>query len=657
MSYRLDLNALRAVAVAGVVAFHLKLDALFSGGFCGVDVFFVLSGFLMTSIIAGGLEAKKFSFLRFYAARARRIVPGLLATCFGVLVFGYFWIDPIKYEDLAKSVVYSIFFVSNLYLWKQVGYFDTGANEKWLLHTWSLSVEWQFYIIYPLVLYLLYRLLRTRGRVGVAVLIAIILSFTLSVILADIRPASAFFLLPTRAWEMLAGGAAALWPIALPRRLGRPLGLAGLGLIGASFFAFDPMTPWPSFGCLLPVAGTVMAIAARDEDLTLYRNKAVIWTGLWSYGIYLVHWPVIVGVEYLALPAPAVTSFCLIAAIMAGCALGASLRSAPSLGRLTLGRPRHTRIDAYGRIAFGAGFLLVGTSAAGIALTNGGEWRQPENREIFQASRLAMHDWDYPSGTCNGLSFSEDLRPCHVGARDGRKTLILGDSFAQQLFSRAREISDHDRTRGFTFVTSAGCPPILNVNRTGVGFRCDRFIDKALQYAETSDFDHIMIVSIWYNYFKSGSRNVCFVTGSGCMIARDSEEAAALLGPALDAVAARLREIRARGKSVTIVLPFPYSKVDVPSVLVKSTFLGRTAHGTSEIDSDALFEGYGAIRAQLKGLADSVGATLLDPLEFLCTARHCPTLDGKGVPYYRDSSHLRSSTIKSDRFVFLDRFM
>ncbi|GEP01746.1 acyltransferase family protein [Methylobacterium haplocladii] len=651
MTYRLDLNALRAIAVAGVVAFHLKLNAL-SGGFAGVDVFFVLSGFLMTKIIAGGIERGEFSFARFYAARVRRIVPGLLATCAAVLVFGYFWVDPIKYEEIARSVISSILFISNIDLWKQVGYFDNDANEKWLLHTWSLSVEWQFYLLYPPVMYLLYRILRTRRRVGASVMIAIGLSFALSVVVAGVRPASAFFLLPTRAWEMLAGGMVALWPVDLPQRLKRPFGLIGFGLIGVSFLVFDSLTPWPSFGCLLPVAGTVMVIAARDDGLPLYRNAAVVWIGLWSYGIYLVHWPVIVGVEYLALADPAATSFCLIAVIMAGCALGARLMSAQSFGRL-----REAKIGAYERLAFGATFLLVGTSAAGIALTSGGEWRQPENREIFRASRLAMHDWDYPSGTCNGLSFSEELRPCHVGALSGRRTLIVGDSFAQQLFSRAREISDNDPTRGFTFLTTAGCPPILNINRIEVGFRCDKFIAKALKYAESSEFDHVMLVSMWYDYFKIGPKNICFIAKDGCIVARDSKNVVSLLSNSLDAMEGQLRQIKTRGKSLTVVLPFPYSKVDVPSALVKNTFLGRAVLGAGDIDVDILFQGYGAIRARLKSLADSVGATLLDPMEFLCTDRHCPTLDGKGVPYYRDSSHLRSSTIRSDRFVFLDKFM
>ena len=651
MTYRLDLNALRAIAVAGVVAFHLKINAL-AGGFAGVDVFFVLSGFLMTKIIADGIETGKFSFMRFYAARVRRIVPGLLATCLAVLTFGYFWVDPIKYEEMAKSVVVSILFVSNIQLWKQVGYFDISANEKWLLHTWSLSVEWQFYLLYPLFMYLLYRFFRTRRRVGAAILVAIVLSFGLSVLLAGVRPASAFFLLPARAWEMLAGGMFALWPVELPRRFRRPLGLVGLGLIVASFIVFDSLTPWPSFGCVLPVAGTAMIIAARDESFPLYRNGAVTWIGLWSYGIYLAHWPVIVGVEYLGLPEPALTSFCLIAAIMAGCAIGTRVTAALAFGSL-----REGKISAYARVAFGATFLLVGSSAAGIAFTNGGEWRQPENREIFRASRLAMRDWDYPSGTCNGLSFSEELRPCHVGSMSGRRTLIVGDSFAQQLFSRAREISENDPTRGFTFVTSAGCPPILNINRAGAGFRCDKFIEKALKYAESSDFDHIMIVSMWYNYFSSDAKNVCFVVTNSCVTAKDGVEAASLLGNALDTTELRLRRIRTGGKSLTVVLPFPYSKVDVPSVLVKNTFLGRAAPGAGDIDIDVLFEDYGTIRAKLKGLADSVGATLLDPMEFLCTARHCPTLDSKGIPYYRDSSHLRSSTIKSERFVFLDKFM
>lgn len=154
MKFREDINALRAIAVASVVLFHFNHDWL-PGGFAGVDVFFVISGFLMTMIIVKGLEKESFSILSFYEARVRRIIPALAVLCFVLMFLGLFLLSPIDYLNLGKHSAASLTFLSNIVYWTESNYFDSSSNEKWLLHTWSLSVEWQFYLIYPVVLVLL----------------------------------------------------------------------------------------------------------------------------------------------------------------------------------------------------------------------------------------------------------------------------------------------------------------------------------------------------------------------------------------------------------------------------------------------------------------------------------------------------------------------
>ncbi|MCP1106398.1 acyltransferase [Serratia nevei] len=202
--FRHDINGLRAWAVIAVVLFHFGIPG-FAGGFVGVDVFFVISGFLMTQIIVSGLETGKFSIWHFYLARARRIIPALMALCITLLVLGWFFLVSTDYTTLDKHVLTAILFISNVKFWREAGYFDADSHEKWLLHTWSLSVEWQFYIILPIALVFMARLWRTRG-IQLTIFVGLILSFALSCYLAIKSPSSAFYLLPTRAWEMLAGG-------------------------------------------------------------------------------------------------------------------------------------------------------------------------------------------------------------------------------------------------------------------------------------------------------------------------------------------------------------------------------------------------------------------------------------------------------------------
>ena len=150
-SFRQDINGLRAIAVIAVVLFHFNASWM-PGGFAGVDVFFVISGFLMTGIIFRGIEQENFSILKFYVARANRIIPALAVLCLVLLVFGWFYLTPLDYKALGKHAASSVAFLSNIIYWRESGYFDAASHEKWLLHTWSLSVEWQFYILYPLVL-------------------------------------------------------------------------------------------------------------------------------------------------------------------------------------------------------------------------------------------------------------------------------------------------------------------------------------------------------------------------------------------------------------------------------------------------------------------------------------------------------------------------
>lgn len=261
--FRADINGLRAWAVVAVVLYHFGVPG-FGGGFVGVDVFFVISGLLMTSIVIDGLEGGTFSVRAFYMARARRIVPALIVLCAALLGLGWWLILPTDYQRLALHVVSSIAFVSNIVFWKEAGYFDVNSHDKWLLHTWSLAVEWQFYLVLPVVLLGLWKWRPGRGPAAWALVIGLVISLGLCIAMTQSKPSTAFFLLPTRAWEMLAGGCVYLMAsrtmFAARHRLA--LEFCGFGLVAASIFSFDAHSAWPGWRALLPVLGSVMVLLA-----------------------------------------------------------------------------------------------------------------------------------------------------------------------------------------------------------------------------------------------------------------------------------------------------------------------------------------------------------------------------------------------------------
>lgn len=290
--FRTDINAIRALAVLAVVLFHFNPGWL-PGGFAGVDMFYVISGYLMTRIIVSGMDTGSFSFRRFYFARARRIVPALAVLCLVVMVYARFDTTlPVQYE-IGADVSASLLFFSNFTFWQQAGYFDPVATEKWLLHTWSLSVEWQFYLAYPLVLVLLKKLL-PAGQLRPALWVGAGSSFVFAVWLSLQAPEAAFYLLPTRLWELLAGGIVALLPsMGVTARASRLLVMLGIVLLVSACFVADAHTPWPGLMTLLPVLGVVVILAAQC-DRSVLDNAVLQAVGRWSYSIYLWHWPLLV---------------------------------------------------------------------------------------------------------------------------------------------------------------------------------------------------------------------------------------------------------------------------------------------------------------------------------------------------------------------------
>ena len=315
LSHRAEIDGLRAWAVLPVILFHAGFS-FFGGGYVGVDVFFVISGFLITSIIANELRGGRFSIVRFYERRARRILPALFFVMLVCLPMAWWLMLPQEAVGFGRSLVAVSAFASNMFFWRTSGYFDLAAEEKPLLHTWSLGVEEQFYVVFPVLLALCWRW-GTRRLVTLLLLLAAA-SLLASEWALESHALASFFLAPLRAWELLAGALLALganqrleirqlaqWP----RWAREALAALGLLLIAVPVFAYDATTPFPGVSALPPVLGTLLALAFAQPDTAagqLLRLRPVLWLGLISYSAYLWHQPLLAFARLASPGAPAV---------------------------------------------------------------------------------------------------------------------------------------------------------------------------------------------------------------------------------------------------------------------------------------------------------------------------------------------------------------
>jgi peptidoglycan/LPS O-acetylase OafA/YrhL len=437
VKYRPEIDGLRAVAVLPVVFFHAGIG-FFRGGFVGVDVFFVLSGYLITSLLVNELENDHFSLFEFYERRARRILPALFCVMLACLIPAWLLLPPHQLKDFSQSLVAVSGFGSNILFWLESGYFEPAAELKPLLHTWSLAVEEQYYLLFPIIVVVAWRPGRwfLMGLLAVMSLASIVLAQWSS--LHD--PAANFYLLPTRAWELLAGALTALYrppdrsadhdSSRLHRNDAWPV--IGLGLVFASVFLFDERTPFPSLWGLFPVLGTVLVLIFARSDAGVGRwlaSPVFLSIGLASYSLYLWHQPLLAFLRVhsgqSSLDTTTIAGYLLLSAALA--ALSYRYVERPFRSRHWLSRSVIFALS----IGAALGFAIVGYAGhrtngfleqklASVAPENRGLLVSVEEEERERSVVVQAH-----IGTLSAPSFIEDSRT--------RKILILGDSIAQDL--------------------------------------------------------------------------------------------------------------------------------------------------------------------------------------------------------------------------------
>lgn len=650
--YRPDIDGLRAVAVLSVVAFHAFPDIV-SGGFIGVDIFFVISGFLISTILFENLRRGTFSFAEFYRRRIRRIFPALIVVLIATMVLGWALLLNDEFRQLSRHVVAGAAFLSNFALWQESGYFDSQAELKPLLHLWSLGVEEQFYIVWPLLAYVGWKL--RRGALALLILIAAA-SFALNIAGRHADPVGMFYSPLTRFWELLIGAVLAHLSLRRATLLGdQPrwadaASVVGTVLIVVACALLTTTMSFPGWWAAIPVAGAALLIAVGPNALinhAILRQPPLVWVGLISYPLYLWHWPLL--------------SFLRIAVGEAGWKARMFVVCIAFVLAWLVYRYIEAPIRQQRYRRLGSAPLLVLGMVAILSLGIGGYFQAvvprlnyPHLNYVFTPNDA----WAYISE--RGESVAGQTGTYLIRGTEPEVALLIGDSHVAQYGPRLGRLLESGAvgTRHVIFAVSAGCPPIPDVfdDYPGRHTSCPRNRANGFALMDREDVDTILVGGAWNQYFLSETvfpkprptssefyvlrgRKEYFRGGSGRALA-------------LENLKDLLASAKASGKRVFLLLDNPSGReYDPRSFLLNnrySTLRLTDASYRTQISIDQL-----RLNEELTALAQEVGVGVIDPSATLCRAGICDRLTAEGAPVYRDQTHLSEGWIRANA-SFLD---
>ena len=607
--YRRDIDGLRAIAILPVLFYHSGIP-LFSGGFVGVDVFFVISGYLIAGIIAREVDEKRFSIINFYERRARRIMPALMVMILAVLIAASILYLPSDFEKVPRSALLAILFVSNVGFFAETGYFAGGAETMPLLHTWSLAVEEQFYLGFPILLILISRSIpryRTLVIAGIT-----LFSFAIAVATQASGSGFAFYLLPPRAWELFVGAllaTATLPPLkSIPLREG--LAFSGLAMIAYSAFFFTGKTVFPGVNAAFPVLGSAALIYCAQGTLVgrVLQTRPFVGVGLISYSLYLWHWPLIVFAEYHADQK------------LAGWVSVFVIAGAVALAILSwryVERPFRQAANFDRRVVFRWTFVtMTAGSIASVALMVSGGWPSRFSAEVLRMQN-ASADISPARGACISDAITGDRAECTLGAKVAPTALLWGDSHGVEM---AWALSEKMSKRGASIMqrTRGSCPPIIGYG-IATDPNCSAFNRDVISTIEANpNLKTVILSGFWAGGAYTGIRNE----------------------RALDETINRLLAL---GRRVIVIGPVPPQATNVPRRLAHLARRGEAdaavgvSRGQFEQSSAWFKDHYGRWRV--------AGVQVVEPGAILCDAVHC-ALIMRGIPLYFDSHHLSLSAAR-----------
>ena len=610
-AWRPHIDGLRAVSVLAVLFYHSGIFQV-SGGFVGVDVFFVISGFLISKVIYGDVGFHgTFRIVRFYERRARRILPVFVVTTAATVIIGYFLFFPDEFSALGRSAIFACGFAANIFFYQTSGYFDGDAITKPLLHYWSLGVEEQFYIIFPLVVLAVFKF--APRWLGAAIILIGVLSFASAQMLLRSNPAAAFYLPTPRAWELMAGCLLALprFPYSKQRIVCEVLAAVGLGLILFAAFTYSYATPFPGVTAAVPAAGAAFTLWACERSPTLVTlllsTRPLRYIGLWSYSIYMIHWPMIVFARVIwPHGAPGLDYAIVAASIGLGCLSYFTVEMPFRAPKRLLSRP-------YLFGASGVALVMLASGGSIIAYKQGLPERLPGSVQRI----LAYDHYDYAplfrQGTCflGEANRVRDLSPECLSGRHPQ-ALLWGDSTAAQYYEGLKKLFPQVT---ILQATMSSCPPIVGVINLPNLINCSKFNDMVVHWIVSSKPDLIIMSALWPE--DSGS---------------------------LSKLDATLKTISSAGIPVDIIGRGSDYADPVPDILARRTLRGDHNTRGGQDSTGSSFWGDYYMRARY---SDWKGVRYISFQDAVCKESECSLVTESGVPVWWDNYHLTLEGAKS----------
>lgn len=642
LDYRRDVDGLRALAIIPVLLYHAGVPG-FGGGFVGVDVFFVISGFLMASLISSEIAKGEFSLVRFYERRIRRIFPALFAVLATSSIAAWFLLMPAEFVYFARSLKAAALFTSNIQFEKESGYFDIGAQMKPLLHTWSLAVEEQFYILFPLLLLLINRFTRRRARLIVTGLLAVSLVACTWMLFRS--QAEAFYLLQFRAWELLLGALLALNVIPVPQQsaLRAGLSLGGILLVAVAIFGFRDQTLFPGPAALLPCLGAALIIHGRDETGPAGRflqSRPLVFVGLISYSLYLWHWPIIVfSREVAGRQLSLLQGSLIVIASLVLATISWRFVEQPFRGRASFAK----RIPLF---ASAAGVLIASVGLGDyVAHHRGVPDRLPGDARTVYASTYDQSRFSLPpcfaDSDKSGPSVADiDAgKLCPLGFEGSAKPsfVVWGDSHSGAM---APAIDAAAKLVGITglFAGHSSCPPLPGVQLTPRGDTglCGDFNGAVHDLIAAQHIPLVFLVAYWPKYVHDAE-----LPNEGPYfdpsVPPPLDDRSASVVETLDRLMAELTK---QGTRVVLVSDVPEMGRYMPEAVAKAIMRGTSTDVAPPLDY--IEKRQALSHAILTRLAARYGAALIDPLPSLCSNGRCDAVRN-GLPLYKDADHLTAT--------------
>ena len=654
-SYRPDIDGLRALAIITVVIFH-AFPRLMRGGFIGVDIFFVISGFLISSIIFKGLQHESFTFTRFYANRIKRIFPALLLVLGVSAIFGWFFLLPGEYAQLGKHIFGGASYIENFFLRREAGYFDTKSFLKPLMHLWSLGIEEQFYLTYPLLLWAAWRM---RWNVLATLVPLILISFSLNVWEVGRSAASSFFLPQMRFWELWVGGALAYVDIFRPgvrvrlggnRALRNICSVTGAGLIAAALLLVH-QNAFPGWWALLPVGGAALLILAGPLawiNHIILSNRIAVFVGLISYPLYLWHWPILsFGRMIRGDELPAATRIAVVTLSVALAWVTWRFVESP----IRFGRAPGSSRDWIKTAALVLASGVIALAGYSIHAEDGfaGRFKNvPDDFGWAQSEAL----FTPACGEMVGAKLSY-CRSAGVGTPD---VLLIGDSHAAALY-RGLALAYAQRSQVLMNLGEAGCAPFFDTESYTLGERgerdCKSSVNRMLAFARANVSARTIILAAEWPLYMTGREfgedpgipEIVSWDGAPKNSSQPEQFAAALRNT--------VAQLTAAGKHVIVFVDWPELGFDARSCLPRPVALfshPRALCGVPRPQVDARDRDSREVIFDLK--KTFAGVRVFDPLPYLCDAEVCYAMRD-GHLLYRDDNHLSAAGARylAERFL------